>query len=427
MPVRRYNFALYPTPEQDAVLHRHRQMVAQLWNALLQRFEDISRRTVQRTVWFDADGKRHVGITVHSTEWISERYAQGEVSVIPPGKNGRAKPYTDFDMQNEITWLCNSHPEWREASVWCWHRTAQQLHRAFEAFYRRVKSGQGAKAGYPKYRSTKQHNSIPHRFLSGCKMVRDARHFRSWKLTVKGVPGSIHARGMFPSDPEKWTDADIIWRNGKWSISVCVDIAREYSSDIPRLRRPLLIRLDLLDGFAEINGRTETPDELADVFELMDRRDQMQAEHDRRWPRGRYLDDEAKAEHADSATEISRLATRIARKRANALHVWSTRIVERAASLRIVKPASIREATKSPRGDESNWGAMVETVSKLNRHVLAYAPAMAVEMLKYKAEERGIRCVIIEDDAPNIMVGGELVAVGKQLRRARRAAKRIAV
>jgi hypothetical protein len=153
----------------------------------------------------------------------------------------------------------------------------------------------------------------------------------------------------------------------------------------------------------------------------------MQAEHDRRWPRGRYLDDEAKAEHADSATEISRLATRIARKRANALHVWSTRIVERAASLRIVKPASIREATKSPRGDESNWGAMVETVSKLNRHVLAYAPAMAVEMLKYKAEERGIRCVIIEDDAPNIMVGGELVAVGKQLRRARRAAKRIAV
>lgn len=39
--IRRYTFKLYPTTKQSAVLHEQRMMMANLWNALLQRREDV--------------------------------------------------------------------------------------------------------------------------------------------------------------------------------------------------------------------------------------------------------------------------------------------------------------------------------------------------------------------------------------------------
>jgi hypothetical protein len=47
-------------------------------------------------------------------------------------------------------------------------------------------------------------------------------------------------------------------------------------------------------------------------------------------------------------------------------------------------------------------------------------------MLKYKAEEAGIRCDVVEDTQPALVVGRDLVVGGKQLRRARRVVKEAA-
>src|SRR5688500_17041915 len=108
--LRRYEFKLYTTYDQDAVLHRQRMMVADLWNALLERHEEIKRRTQQHQLWMDRDGKHHVGYSIHCTTWVTERYKTGERCVIEPGENGYPKPYTRFDMTNEITFMLNEMP-----------------------------------------------------------------------------------------------------------------------------------------------------------------------------------------------------------------------------------------------------------------------------------------------------------------------------
>jgi hypothetical protein len=326
---RRYTLALYPTAEQMPVLRRHGEMTADLWNALLQRYEDIQRRTVQRQVWFDADGRRHVGLSVHRLTWVSERKRTGERKTMEPvvDKKGRLvpKPFTAYDMQNEISWLCNSLPEWREPSIWCGHRTATLLDRAIEAFYRRASQGAGARSGYPRYRRRSDDGqSIPHRFASGCRLTKDPRHATSWQLTLKGVPGTIHARGRFPFDITDWADADVIWRNGKWSVSVCVTGQRTRSHGY----RPVVIRFDLVGGFALVDNYPEQPPGLIQARLLQDRLAARQSECDRLFPRGRRPRDDP--DYAELRLEISRLAARIARVRANALHTWTAGIVARA-------------------------------------------------------------------------------------------------
>ena len=418
---RRYLFRLYPTAEQAEVLHRHRRMVAELWNALLQRCEDIRRRTVQRQVWHDAEGKRHVGASLHRPDWVSQRKRDGEVVVMQPGDNGLPRAFTAYDMQNEVTYLFNVIPEYREMSIWCGHRTAHLLDRAFQAFYRRAREGAEGRAGYPRFKRTDRHEGIPHRSMSGCALRKDDQHERSWGLRLKGVPGTIHARGFLPAEVERWTDADVLWRDGKWSLSIACRIAARRDPG----HRPVVIRFDLIDDFVRVNGRAETPDGLVEARLIQDRCDEMRSAFDLRWPRGRRRTEEEQREFMEDRAEISRLAARAARVRKNALHVWTCRIVSQASEITIHAPP-VRQNTRTPRGDEKSWGANVEPVSELNRSTLAQAPATTMQMLKYKSEESGIRCEVVEDRAPNIAVGGDLVSAGKTLRRLRRETRKVA-
>lgn len=149
--------------------------------------------------------------------------------------------------------------------------------------------------------------------------------------------------------------------------------------------------------------------------------DELKAERDRRYPRkpGRKASWRSRALSA----RISRLTARQARIRREAQHRWSTALISTVRDLTVFAPA-IQKHTKSPRGDEKNWGAAVKDVTALNRHILNYAPAAAVEMLHYKAEEAGIRCDIIVDEAPAIAIGAEQTRVAKKQRRASRLVKR---
>lgn len=121
----------------------------------------------------------------------------------------------------------------------------------------------------------------------------------------------------------------------------------------------------------------------------------------------------------------ARLTAKAARLRREALHRWTTDLIASAGDLTLIVPA-IKTETKSPRGNVKQWGAAVEMVSALNRNTLNQAPAMARQMLAYKAAETGIRCDIVDDAEPVIAVGRDLVATGKLKRRARRAIKEAA-
>jgi hypothetical protein len=167
-----------------------------------------------------------------------------------------------------------------------------------------------------------------------------------------------------------------------------------------------------------IGRALETPEPFSRIAVLARDLDQLKSERDRRWPRAARND----PDWQDADEEIRRLSARIARIRRDCLHVWTTRIVQRASDLTIRQPR-ISEHTASPHGDTKQWGANTGIVSELNRSVLSYAPAMAVQMLEYKAEEAGIRCDVVVDDSPAIAIGGALVKAGKKLRRSAKAAK----
>jgi len=130
-------------------------------------------------------------------------------------------------------------------------------------------------------------------------------------------------------------------------------------------------------------------------------------------------------EHRDLGALIARLEARRARRRREALHVWTTRIVARASALTIVKPAEdLRDETRSGRGDARSWGAAVETKAALNKSILDQAPGAAIQMLAYKAAEAGVPCEVTAAHGKTA-VGDAVVRTTKQVRRARRAAKQM--
>ncbi len=432
---RRYSWRLYPTQEQDAGLRDQARMCAELWNALMEMWETINRRCVQRQIWIDADGKRHVGITYHGQGW---KMGDDGPSVLRPkdiGSGDHRGPRdipSEFDMGYWITSMLAECPEWRALSTWTPRRVATSVRAAWQAFFRRAKAGAGASAGYPMYKSAYRHLAIPHRCLSGCSLRKSVDNEwsgpNSYYLRLKGAPGKIRSKREPPWDGAEiyeWMDADVRLIDGNWEISAAVDIARSRRAAM-KLGH-VVIRFDLLDCFCTVNGKPCTPPGFADLMQHADKLDRMKSEFDLKWPRrpGKRWSDDEWRELRKERENIARFEAYIARCRRDILHAWTAQIVAKASSLTVIKP-SVRENTKTPRGNAKEWGAAVEAVSSLNRNTLSYAPALAAQMLEYKAKELLVWSdpEIVTDCDPKIGEGADLVAATKANRRASRALKK---
>lgn len=382
---RRYTFKLAPTPAQEEAIRAQCRMIAWLWNALLQRNEDCYRRT-----------KGQKGVT----------HGQGKSML------------THFDMCKEITTLRRECPEWRQLSSWTGNRVAFALEQAFKGFFRRAKQGAGASSGYPRYRSARRANWIPHIFYSGIKLrPSSGTSDKKWLLELPGIPGRVCARGKFPRQPLKWTNSDIRELQGSWWLSVCVEIEPRRESGEARGQ----IRFDLIDTFAHVDGNLPMPPSWGDVHTLQERTDELKAERDTRYPWKRGTKPSRK--WRKMSDRISKLSARAARIRRERLHEWTTTVQRHAGDLTIIAPP-VKDTTKSAKGDERNWGAAVGPIAAINRHVLSQAPASAVAMLEYKAKEAGIRCDVITDVAPATSLGVALADAGRKIRRASRKIKR---
>lgn len=367
---RRYTFKLYPTPQQQETLLRQCAMVGALWNALLELQEQQYRRV---------RGQR--GVT----------HVEG------------VKPHLNyFDMSPMVAPLREAIPEWAEMSTWTARRVTYAVSKAFEAFFSRAKKGAGASSGYPKYRSYHrgEQNWLPYRFESGCKLRHVAGN--TWKLTLKGVEGDIHARGKLPATPNAWTDADIRYQSGVWWLSVAVDMSPRISSQIEGATS---VRLDCLDCFAEVDGKRVYAFEIG-LFEdaNIERIQRRMSELDR-----------SSEEYGRLRREKARRQAHEARRRREKLHEWTTALVRGSSKIELVIPSDVKEQTKSGRGNEKNWGAAVELKATMNRHVLSQAPAMVVQMLRYKAKEAGVE--LVERKSNHLAVGNQAVASTKAVRR----------
>lgn len=460
--LRRYTFRMSPKPDQEEALVRHCRITAALWNGCLQRNEDAYRKLshAKHEMWwapYDTPRKRSDGTVVegryvkrhlaHADRLHSDPEARKLSSEDRLALFGSAKTNLNlFDLTPEITQARRENPEWQEMSKFSLLRVAKAQEEAFGAFFGRAKSGAGKQAGHPQYRAVARADWLPHMFNSGCKLTpshgtHTGQPARRWRLYLKGVPGTIPVSGELPAVPQVWLDADVRFRAGVWWLSVCVEVKNrrdgpDFKCDHPALKpRPHLgggtatVRFDLIDTFAHVEGVVSdgtAPPAFGDVQALQERVDDLKSERDRRWPIrvGQRLSKRRQINRERMNERIAKLSARIARVRRERLHEWTTAVTREATELTVIKP-SVKEATQSAKGDQDNWGAAVEVVAHVNRHVLSQAPASAVAMLAYKAAEAGTSVDLKEDAKPPVAIGRGLSEATKAVRKARRALRKV--
>jgi transposase len=224
----------------------------------------------------------------------------------------------------------------------------------------------------------------------------------NWRLELKGIDGPIHCRGKLPAKPNAMTDADIRLVSGTWWLSVATDMDDRIRSEIEGTTH---VRLDGLDCFAEVDGRKLYAFDIgvsddARIGQIQQRMSEL---------------DQRSDEYAQLRREKARRQARQARRRREKLHEWTTSLVRGASRIELVIPSAVKEQTKSGRGDRKEWGAAVEAKAALNRQVLSLAPAMAIQMIRYKAKEAGVE--LVETKSDHLEVGNHLVAATKAVRK----------
>jgi putative transposase len=426
---RRYTFKLYTSRAQDEVLFAHARMMAELWNGLLQRNEDRYHRMGGQKGVTHIEGNKLLGY--------------------------EAMTYDITDLRREC-------PEWAAMLCESQRRVANALADAYKAFFRRFKElsspavyeVEAAKwkekkrrnpnwlernptrfdlAGYPKYRALARANWVPHRIKGGakaeCKLMpqgcaRERPNGRksacNWRLTLKGVPGAIRARGEFPEAPLAWSDADLRHKDGIWWLSVAVENASPRDAG----RAALTLRFDLIDRLAEIAGADIVQPDFSAVAAIQNKIDELKSERDRRWPWPQGKARPQSRAYDAMCRRIGKLSAREVRLRRELLHEWTTLVVSRASSLTIIKPP-VKDATRTARGNHKEWGGAVDLVAALNRKILSQAPASVVQMLEYKAKEAGIPCEVVTEERPVVAVGALLSKATKSVRGARRQLKKV--
>lgn len=415
--LRRYTFKLYPNAGQAVALDAHRRMHCALYNALLQQRIEAYRR--------------------------------------------QSRTLSYYDQCKELTALRNDADigaEWAALSSDAMAATAQRVDRAMQAFFRRAKEGAGAQAGFPRFKRSDDYPGFSFKkHGSGWNLKwRDAGNRPSCgSLYFKAVPGRVKFRGRLPAKPEQIKTCELLWRGGDWWLSLVVEMAPH---------RPLAnekgeVAFNLVDHFARVKsangGHPAGPDGM--IYVMRDGRISL-LDHGANGTSvpaaletgtngggvGRHQPSSAVPAAPEIGTlqqamarckrgsnryrKLKRLKARkearVARRRREALHEWTTELSRQFGELRIVKPASIKEATKSGKGSEREWGAAVQTKATINRAMLDQAPALAVQMLEYKLAEAGGHTEVVADDNPPVDAGMSLVLLAKAARRTRRTLKR---
>lgn len=260
--------------------------------------------------------------------------------------------------------------------------TLNRVALAFDGFFRRLKKGTG-KAGFPRFKPFQRFKGWGYK-----------THGDGWKLHLKphkhgavylADVGIVKIRGKARNENGKPKTAEIIRKNGEWFLSVSM----EYDS-IERKSGTKAIGLDWgVSHFFSIIDQDGNFDQIENPRFFKKSKEQLAL-----LQRDLALVTKGTRTHKKLKHSIAKLHQKIARQRLDFTHKETAKLVD-ATALIATEKLTVRNMTRSAKGTAEKHGKNVKQKAGLNREILNTAPAMTLNLLRYKAEEAGVEFVTI--------------------------------
>jgi putative transposase len=289
------------------------------------------------------------------------------------------------DQSRSLTLIRAEHEEHRAVLAHSQQRTLQRLHRAYAAFFRRVKAGQTA--GFPRFKSKSRWSGFSFEsgegYLYTPKVTARGKWFNG-RLKLAGI-GSLCVRGKARMGGEV-VAVDMSLRQGQWFASLVVQ-------GIPKRTRG--------NKAVGIDWGVETYATLAHgagQYEAVANDRLYQAQEAAAKDKCRALSKAQRGKKSNNA-HTKRLAVawqyaKLANRRKDRAHKLSARLVAEHRLIAMEK-LQIANMTASAKGTVEKPGKMVAQKAGLNREILDTAPGMLMGMIRNKAAEAGCELILI--------------------------------
>ena len=275
-----------------------------------------------------------------------------------------------------LTEIRRDLPEWDEANCSSQQMTLRRLDKAFSAFFRRVKSGETP--GFPRFKSLSRFPGFSFKSHGDGWRFTPGKNWKHGSLRLSGV-GHVTCRGK-ARQGGKIGASDLLHRNGQWFLSLTVAPQK-----IERARTAHgAIALDwgtehLLSGVRE-TGQAMTLDNPRWYQNSKDAITALQQAVSRK-KRG-------SERRKKAVRRLARARAKQARKRLDFLHKTTCQLAQNHA-LVAMEELRINNMTRRAKGTVEQPGRNVAQKAGLNREILDTAPALLVQLLRYKVSETG--------------------------------------
>ena len=335
MERRKVTFKLYPNPAQAARLEAWTRLHCELYNAALQERIEAYR------------------------------------------KAGKSISY--YDQQNSLPEIKTARPELIELGSHALQQTLRRLDLAFQAFFRRVKTGESP--GFPRFKASKRFAGFSYPDPAGWKLHPHGPRGATLRIGSGHDALMLRARGQHRFGtgvaPNELT---VLRRHGQWFAALTLRVPETACARVRTDHQLRGVDFGVTDWVSFDNGQTLdnprwTREELPRLAALQRQRSRKQ---------------KGSVRYKRLAQKAARLHERIANLRGEFVHQETARLVRTCAVI-ATEGLAPKNMSRSAKGTVETPGRCVRQKAGLNREILSAAFGMAHQMLSYKAVEAGTR------------------------------------
>jgi len=295
----------------------------------------------------------------------------------------RIDTYRDSDYGLKFSEQCKINTLWRKnrkvhgifnANAQSEQVTLKRVALAFDGFFRRLKKGD-KKAGFPRFKPFQRFKGWGYKSHGdGWKLhLKDKKHGAVYLADV----GVVKIRGKARNENGNPKTAEIIRKNGEWYLSVSMEYAH-----IERICGTKAIGLDWgVSYYFSTIDQDGNFEQVENPRYLRNSKEQLAS-----LQRDLALAKKGSRIQRKLKYRIVKLHQKIANQRLDFTHKETAKLVEVAALIATEK-LNIKNMTRSAKGTAEKHGKNVKQKAGLNREILNTAPAMTLNLLRYKAEE----------------------------------------